>query len=148
MMITGQRSKLLVRLLVSGLATAALPQAAWAATSTTSMNVTANVPDNCTVTASSVAFGSVDVLSATASTATGGITVRCSSGTAWTATAGTGGGSGATATLRKMSHTTDASKTTNYALFTDAGYTRVWGDGSTGTGITGTGTGADDSRVI
>jgi spore coat protein U-like protein len=127
---------------------AALTTSASAATQTTTMGVSATVNDNCTVSASSVAFGNIDVLSATAPTATGGITVKCTTGTAWTATASAGGGSGATATLRKMTHATDATKTLNYALYTDSGYVTVWGDGSTGSGITGTGTGADDARTV
>jgi spore coat protein U-like protein len=124
------------------------PQSASAATKTTSMTVTATVADDCTVSASPVAFGSVSVLSATAPTANGGITVKCTVGTAWTATASAGGGSGATATVRKMSLVTDATKTLNYGLFTDSGYSSVWGDGSTGSDITGTGNGADDSRTV
>jgi spore coat protein U-like protein len=112
------------------------------------MGVSATVSSNCTVSASNVAFGSVNVISATAPTATGGIIVKCTNATAWTATASAGGGSGATATLRKMTHATDATKTLNYALFTDSGHATVWGDGSTGSGITGTGTGADDARTV
>jgi spore coat protein U-like protein len=132
----------------SVLLAAGLPSAAIAGTQTTSMNVTATVADDCSVTATSVAFGSINVTSATAPTATGGITVRCTAGTAWTATASAGNGVGATPTLRKMRHSVDTSKTLNYSLFVDSGYVTVWGDGSTGSGITGTGIGANDTRTI
>jgi spore coat protein U-like protein len=125
-----------------------MSQPASADTKTTSMGVTATVADNCSISASSVDFSSINVLSATAPTATGGITVKCTVGTAWTATAGAGGGSGATASLRKMTLTTDPTKTLNYALYTDSGHVTIWGDGATGGSITGTGNGADDARVV
>ena len=127
---------------------AGLAMPAAAATRTTTMNVTATVADDCSVTATSVAFGSVSVINAAAPTANGGITVRCTLGTAWTATASAGGGTGATATLRKMALSTDATKLLNYALYIDAAYVSVWGDGTTGTALTGTGTGNNDIRTI
>lgn len=148
-MVGTYRSKLrLLGSLSSVLLAAAISTPAVAATRTTTMNVTATVADDCSVTATSVAFGSISVIGAVAPTANGGITVRCTLGTAWTATASPGGGVGATATLRKMRHAVDATKMLNYALYTDAGLVTVWGDGTTGSGLTGVGTGNNDTRTV
>ena len=148
-MVGTYRSKLrLLGALSSVVLAAAISTPAVAATRTTTMNVTATVADDCSVTATSVAFGSISVIAALAPTATGGITVRCTLGTAWTATASAGGGVGATATLRKMRHSVDATKLLNYALYTDAGYVTIWGDGTTGGGLTGIGTGNNDIRTV
>jgi spore coat protein U-like protein len=132
----------------SVLVAASFAMPAAAATRTTTMNVTATVADDCSVTATSVAFGSVSVINAVAPSANGGITVRCTLGTAWTATASAGGGTGATATLRKMKLSTDATKLLNYGLFIDAAFVSVWGDGTTGTALTGIGTGNNDVRTV
>ena len=121
---------------------------AWAGTQTTTMTVTANVIDDCSVSATSVAFGNVNVTSASAAAGTGGITVRCTAGTAWTATASAGSGTGATVNLRKLTLGVDPTKTLNYSLYVDSGYVGIWGDGSTGTAVTGTGTGVNDTRTI
>ena len=130
-------------LLATGMA-----QPALAGTQTTTMGVTATVSDDCTVTATSVAFGGVNLSLPSAPTATGGITVRCTAGTPWTVTANAGSGPGATVTLRKMTLASDPTKQLNYALYTDSGYLAVWGDGATGNSITGMGTGANDTRTV
>ena len=128
-----------------GVATA---QPALAATRTTTMGVTATVVDDCSVTATNVAFGNVNVITAGPATATGGIVVRCTLGTPWTVTASVGSGAGATTALRRMRLATDLTKTLNYSLYTDSAYLTVWGDGATGTSIAGTGTGNTDARTI
>jgi spore coat protein U-like protein len=138
----------LIGAISSAVLAAGLSQPAFAGTQTTTLGVSATVGDDCTISATSVAFGTVNVTSGSPATATGGLTVRCSAGTSWTATASAGSGSGATATLRKMTLGVDPTKTLNYALYVDSGYVSVWGDGSTGSGITGTGTGADDTRTV
>jgi spore coat protein U-like protein len=123
-------------------------QPALAGTQTATMGVSATVVDDCSVSATSVAFGNVNVTSASAAAGTGGITVRCTAGTGWTATASAGSGTGATASIRKLTLGSDPTKTLNYALYVDSGYVGVWGDGSTGTAVTGTGTGVADTRTI
>lgn len=127
---------------------AAFAQPASAETKTTTMGVSATVADNCTLSASSVAFGNIDVTSGSAATATGGITVKCTNGTSWSATASVGGGSGASVATRKMTHGTDATKTLNYVLYTDSGRSTVWGNGTSGSAITDTGTGSDQAKTI
>lgn len=112
------------------------------------MSVSATVSDNCTVSASSVAFGNVNVLSTTAATGTGGITVKCTNGTSWSATASVGNGSGASVDTRRMTHNSDSTKTLNYVLYTDAARTTLWGNGTSGTAISSVGTGSDQARTI
>ncbi|HET7575762.1 MAG TPA: spore coat U domain-containing protein [Sphingomicrobium sp.] len=113
---------------------------AQAATTTSNLSVTATVTDNCSVSTAPVAFGSVDVLSGTNYDATGTVSVTCTNGTAWSAAAGLGTGTGATFASRKMS---SGANLLNYSLYTDAGRTTVWGDGSAGTAaVSNSGTGA------
>lgn len=120
-------------------ATLSLASAATAATASSSLNVSANVTANCTVSTSPVAFGNVNTLSGTNVDGTGGITVTCTNGTDWSAAAGIGGGTGATLASRKMSSGSDL---LSYGLFIDSARTTVWGDGTGSTdeiGDTGTG---------
>ncbi len=121
------------------LCAAAFATPAVAATTSSNLGVNATVSANCTVTTSALAFGSIDPLSASAVDGTGGVTVTCTNGTAWSASADAGTGSGATLATRRM---TSAGNTLDYSLYTDAGRTTVWGDGSGSTvtvGNNGTG---------
>jgi spore coat protein U-like protein len=126
---------------------ASVAQPANAATTTANMSVDATVTSNCAVSASPIAFGNVNVTSGSNADATGGISVTCTSGTAWAAAADAGLGSGATLSLRKMD---DGSNLLNYALYTDSGRTTLWGDGAGGTTATvsDTGTGAAQAKTI
>jgi spore coat protein U-like protein len=54
----------------------------WATTGTTSFNVTATVVNNCTIGSTNLAFGNYDPTSATAVTATGTVTAKCTKGDA------------------------------------------------------------------
>ena len=128
---------------VAAIAVSAQP--ALATDTTGSLSVTATVTSNCAVSTTAVAFGNVDVTLNANVDATGGISVTCTNGTAWTAKAGAGSGSGATITDRKM---TSGANLLNYALYTDSARTTVWGDGTTGSAITGTGTGSAQASTI
>jgi spore coat protein U-like protein len=114
--------------LAAGLLTIALAATpASAATTSTTLNVSATVTANCTVSSSALAFGAVNPLSGSDVDASGGITVTCTNGTAWTAAAGVGAGSGASFASRRM---TAGANLLNYNLYTDAARTSVWGDGT------------------
>lgn len=104
--------------------------------------VSAEVTGACNVTTSPVDFGTVDVTSASNDDANGGISVTCTFGTPWTASADAGGGDGATVTARKM---TSGSDTLNYALYTDV--TRLVNFGGANT-LGGTGTGVAQLRTV
>jgi spore coat protein U-like protein len=111
----------------AALALAALPGTAGAQSVSSNLNVTANVTANCTVSTSPIAFGSVNTLSGAPVNASGGVTVTCTNGTLWTASADQGQGAGASFTARRMS---SGSNTLAYNIFTDSARTIVWGDGS------------------
>lgn len=134
-------------LAVSLMAVAVAPQSAMAATDTATLDVSATVTSNCDVSTTALAFGNVDVTSGSDTDGTGGISVTCTSGTAWTATADVGAGIDATLISRKM---TDGTNLLNYSLYTDDTYDTVWGDGAGGTTgtITGTGDGSAQDTTI
>ena len=113
---------------------------ALAQTASSSLEVSATVTANCTVTTSPIAFGAVNTLSTANVDGTGGVTVTCTNGTAWAAAAGAGTASGASVTDRRMS---SGANLLSYNLFTDSSRSTIWGDGTGSTstiGTTGTGT--------
>ena len=104
-----------------------------AATKTDNMQVSATVSKNCIIDAPDLNLGTFDGTNNLAANST--ISVRCTSGTTFFVDLSTGAGTYAN---RTMSNGTD---TLTYNLFTNAGFTTVWGDG-TGTTGRGSGTGA------
>jgi spore coat protein U-like protein len=122
--------------------------AAPAAAQPPSLGVSANVTKNCIVSAAPLAFGGVDVTTGSAVDGTADLTVRCTSGTEWSAMAGPGTGAGATVAVRRM--TDAANNTLDYALYTDPGRTTVWGGGEEEAGdpIIGEGTGSDQLATV
>lgn len=131
--------------LVATTAAAFVAVPASAQTAPETMAIGATVANNCTLTTTPVAFGSIDVIAGAAVNGTGGLGVTCTTGAAWSAVASIGAGTGATTAVRKM---TAGANVLNYALYTDTARTIVWGDGATGAALTGTGTGALDSQII
>lgn len=119
---------------------------ATAATVSSTMPVSATVTANCTLSTSALAFGSVNTISGSNVDGTGGLTITCTNGTAWSASAGVGGGSGASFASRRM---TSGGNLLNYNLYTSSGYSTVWGDGTASTGlISGTGNGTAQSVTV
>ena len=143
--ITGSRARGAgLSLIFSAAAFAASP--ALAATTSSTLSVDATVTANCTVSTTALSFGSVNPIGGSNVDGAGGITVTCTNGTAWTAAAGIGSGSGASFASRRM---TAGSDLLNYNLYTNAGRTTVWGDGSGSTATVGsTGTGAAQNVTI
>ncbi|WP_176046962.1 spore coat U domain-containing protein [Burkholderia sp. BCC1644] len=106
-------------------------------------SATANVINNCNISATNVSFGTASVLSG-ALTATGSITAQCTNGDAWKI-ALNGGGAGSV-TARQMQRS-GGGGTINYGLYTDAARSIAWGDGTSGSStVTGVGTGT--SQVV
>ncbi len=117
-----------------------------AATVSGSLPVSATVTANCTLSTSALAFGNVNTISGSNVDGTGGLSIVCTNGTAWSAAAGVGAGSGASFASRRMSA---GANLLNYNLYTSAAYSSVWGDGTASTAtITGTGTGATQSVTV
>lgn len=123
---------------------------AQAATSTTTFDVGATVADSCSVSATALAFGSIDPLvnKTTATDATSTIDVTCANGTTYDVGLDAGQASGATVTTRQMASGTNL---LNYALYSDSGRTANWGntiDATTGDTVAGTGTGAIQTLTV
>ena len=126
--------------------TIALPVAAQAATVAQPMAVTATVNDTCLLSTAPVAFATVDLSGGGAVNGSGSITVKCSTGTAWKATASAG--TGGSVDARKMTLSGDATQSLNYQLYIDSGRANAWSDSLTGNIISGTGTAANDVRTV
>jgi spore coat protein U-like protein len=103
----------------------ALSGAAHAGSTSTSFTVSASVAANCFVTATNMNFNAYDA--GTEKTATSSVKVRCTNGTSYTVKLGSGGG-----TYAQREMTSGASKL-QYNLYTDSGYSNVWGDATGGT---------------
>lgn len=133
---------------LGGIAIAALAATpAYAAETTTTLSSTATVTSNCNISTTAVAFGSVNVVSGLDVDATGGLSVTCTSGTAWSASADAGAGTLATMAVRKMANGTNM---LNYALYTDSARTTVWGNAADATTVkfSGTGNGSAQASTI
>lgn len=129
-----------------GTAAALFATPAAAGSQNANLGVSATVNAKCTISTTALAFGNIDTLSASAVTGTGGVAIACTNGSTWTATADVGAGTGATFASRRM---TSGANTLAYSLFTDAGRTTVWGDGTNSSGvITSTGTGSTQNVTI
>lgn len=130
-------------------AVAAVSGTAVAGTDTSNLPVSATVSANCTIDASGgVAFGAYDPIvtnKTTALTASGTVSTTCTNGSSATITLGqgsnAGSGSTAAAPIRRMA---SGSNYLSYQLYSDSGDTTVF-DGSTGVGVTGTGSAVSTS---
>ena len=124
----------------------AIPGTALAGTASSTMSVTATVTANCTVSTTALAFGSVNTISGSNVDSTGSLSITCTNGTAWAASAGVGSGSGASYANRRM---TAGANLLNYNIYTTAARTTVWGDGTSSTAtIGGSGTGGAQSVTV
>ena len=126
-------------LALTGAAVAAVVAQPALAADTAELTVSAEVSEVCNVTTSPVAFGVIDVTTAGNVDATGGFSVICTSGTAWTAAASAGLGTGASTAARKMA---DGANLLNYSLFTDSDRSVNF------VSATGTGSGAAQPNTI
>lgn len=115
------------------------------ATITTTLPVSATVISTCTtVTATALAFGNYDPLAGSNLDGTSTIDVTCSSGTSFSISLNAGGSGDINS--RVMSD--GGSGELSYGLYTDASRSTVWGDGSTGSQVTGTGTGSAVQETV
>jgi spore coat protein U domain-containing protein, fimbrial subunit CupE1/2/3/6 len=118
---------------------------------TADLSVTATVSANCTIATTAVAFGEYDPVtanSATALTATGKVSVTCTTGAPATITLGQGPDPGASSTdaapVRRMKSGSDY---LNYNLYSDNAYSNVWGNDAT-SDVDNTGTGANQDITV
>jgi spore coat protein U-like protein len=96
-----------------------------ASPASTTFGVSASVAANCLVTAGNIAFGAYD--GTAAKSASQDLKVRCTNNLPYTVKLSSGGGTFAQRLL------TSGSDTLQYNLFTEAGFSNIWGDGIGGT---------------
>ena len=120
--------------------------AAQAATATTTFTVSATVLKNCTVTATNLAFGNYTPGSGVSPAANSTVAVKCTKNTAFTVALDKGTTTGGTIAQRLMTDGA-AGDTLQYNLYTTAGFTTVWGDG-TGSSVTQAGTGTGMATAV
>ena len=89
----------------------------------------------CTISVTSVAFGSYDTISPANDDATGTLTAACHPSVQSPVVTIAAGSSGAILARAMVNGAT----TLNYNLYTDIGHTTIWGDGTTGASVTLTG---------
>ena len=127
------------------LASALIPAAAFAGTATTTMPVTMTITAGCTVSATTLAFGTQSVL-ASATPANGTLSVTCTNTTPYNVGLDKGGGSGATITVRKM--TGPGGATINYGLYQNSGFTTNFGNTVGTDTLAGTGNGTVQTITV
>lgn len=116
--------------------------ASYAATETGSIDVSAEVAASCTLSTSSLAFGSYTATADLDGTAD--LTLTCSSGTTYDIALDAGAGTGATTTTRVMQDT--SSNPLNYGLYSDASRAVAWGEDTDV--VAGTGSGAAETITV
>lgn len=105
--------------------------------------VSANVINDCTITASNVGFAPAGVLNA-ALNANGSISARCTNGDAFRIALN--GGSSGNVAARQMQRS-GGGGAVNYQLYLDSTRLTAWGDGTAGTSMA-TGSGSGNQQVI
>ncbi|MEI9887774.1 MAG: spore coat U domain-containing protein [Rhizomicrobium sp.] len=107
-----------------------------AATATTTFAVTATVLSGCAVTATNLVFGNYSSIAATPNDTTSTVTAICTAGVAYTIAPDVGTGAGATEAARSMTGIVTGGAL-NYLMYTNAGRTTLWGDGTLSTATFG-----------
>lgn len=140
---TFTRKNLQRALLAAGLIVASA--GAFAATTTTTFQVTANVAAQCNVSAANLAFGAVDPIGGNVDQTTT-VTVKCTKNSPYTVGLNAGTTTGATIAQRLMANGAD---TMQYNLYTDAARSTVWGNSAVApTWVSGTGAGLGTAQVL
>src|ERR1700680_2226926 len=118
---------------------------ALAATVTTTFQVTANVAAQCKVSASDLAFGTVDPLGGNVDQTTT-VIVKCTKNSPYTVGLSAGTTTGATINQRLMANGTD---TMQYNLYTDSGRANIWGNSAVAPlWVAGTGAGLGNPQSL
>jgi spore coat protein U-like protein len=120
----------------AALLAAFVPGVVQAATSNSSMPVSATVQATCSITASPLAFGTYSSAQLDATTT---LAVNCTNTTSYNVGLDIGSGSGATVAQRKMAN---GSQTLNYTVYSDIGRATLWGPTVGTNTVAGTGSGS------
>lgn len=127
-----------------------LPALAQAGTAGNSFQVTATVTSACTVSGTTLNFGSsIDPLAAaTPLDATSTLSVQCTNTTPYTVALNAGANAGGASNFASRTMKSGAN-TLGYQLYLDAGRSSVWGDGTSSSSTSaGTGTGSAQTLTI
>ncbi len=125
--------------LLAGTLLCGLTTPLWAASGTSSFDVSIQVLATCSISASNMTFSNITTGTTSNTDATSSLTVNCSNGTPYTIALGNGNNySGG----RRM---TNGTTNINYYLYSDSGRSTQWNSAST---QTGTGSGSDQSFNI
>ena len=110
---------------------------------TSTVSISGSVSPICSVSAGSLGFGTVNP--ATGGTATGTVSVNCSSGAGYQVSLSAG--QNVSGTTRRMAG--PAGSRLNYELFSDSARSVKWGDGTAlGQRVSGTGSGSGQSLIV
>lgn len=133
-----------IRLLAVSAALVTVSSAALADTDT--MTVSADVSSTCEVTADNLAFGTVNVLSPDAVTASSNISVTCTADTTYDI--GLDGGNSGDVSARYMTDGATTPNQLNYNLYQESTHDTVWGDTAGTDTVAGTGTGSAENHDL
>lgn len=125
-----------------------MPTVVLSATSTTTFNVTATISAACSVSASTLSFGTYNPVLAAVLDATTNVNVTCTSGSAYNVGLDAGLGVGATVANRLMTRISGGSDTIAYTLYQDSGHTTVWGNTVASNTIAGSGSGSAQALTV
>ena len=128
------------------LALAAISSQAFAGSATANFQANATLSSACTVTASNVSFGTITPAATGTVTANGTITSTCSNNVPYTLAINAGAGTIAARTM--AGGTSGNTDKLAYNLYTSSALTTVWGDGTTGSTVGMTGTGAVQTNTV
>jgi spore coat protein U-like protein len=107
-----------------------LPLPVFAVQTTGLLAVSATVLSVCGVAATPLAFGNYSATNTSPTDATAVVTALCTAGVSYTLAMDGGLGSGGTVTSRVL---TNGLNTLNYTVYSNAGRTTIWGDGTNST---------------
>ena len=120
--------------------------AAQSATVTSTINVSATVLKNCSVSSGNIAFGNYTPGSGVSPAANSTVAVKCTKNTAFTVALDKGTTTGGSIAQRLMTDGA-AGDTLQYNIYTTGAFSTVWGDG-TGSSVTQAGTGTGMATAV
>lgn len=126
---------------------------AMAGTASDNFKVTLTILGACSIVANDLDFGTNTGAITTAIDAQSSLLVTCTNGTPYSVGLGNGVGTGATASVRKMTNASDSS-IVNYTLYTAAARTNIWDNncttlpGTSASCVSGTGNGSQQTLQV
>ena len=117
-----------------------------AATATAVLPVSATITAACAVGSSTLAFGTF-IPGGAALNVNGSLRITCTNGSSYSIALNAGTGPGATIPVRVLTNPSPAG-TLQYTIYTTTARTTVWGNGSAGPTVTGTGSGVAQTVTV